>query len=156
MLVQVEAVGRVADGRATVRVRSEAGAAVAFWCGGPTGVGREHHVEWAVEEDMSWGGNTRPATSFSPGVDEKEGDRIVFRGRLGLTGDGGATLEVAGTHLLFDLAAPPSSTAVDGKVLRRLRAERRLRVRIRLLLGSRRRIATVPRIGGRVRLNSRG
>ncbi|MFF2522608.1 hypothetical protein [Streptomyces liangshanensis] len=114
MLVQVEAVGQVADGRATVRVRSEVGAVAAFWCGDPTGVGREHHVEWTVEEDVAWGGNTRPATSFSSGVDEEEGGRIVFRGRLGLTGDGGAMLEVAGTHILFDLADPPPSAAVDG------------------------------------------
>ncbi|MFF7328252.1 hypothetical protein [[Kitasatospora] papulosa] len=105
---------QVADGRATVRVRSEVGTAVAFWCGEPTGVGREHHVEWTVEEDVAWGVNTRPASSFSPGVDEEEGGRIAFRGRLGLTGDGGAMLEVAGTHILFDLANPPPSTAVDG------------------------------------------
>lgn len=114
VLVQVEAVVQVADGRATVQVRSEVGAAAAFWCGDPTGVGREHHVEWTVEEDVAWGGNTRPATSFSPGVYEAEGCRIVFRGRLGLTGDGGAVLEVAGTCILFDLVDPPPSTAVDG------------------------------------------
>ncbi|MEW2100093.1 hypothetical protein AB0882_28000 [Streptomyces sp. NPDC012485] len=110
----MEAVVQVADGRATVQVRSEVGAAAAFWCGDPTGVGREHHVEWTVEEAVAWGGNTRPATSFSPGVYEAEGCRIVFRGRLGLTGDGGAVLEVAGTCILFDLADPPPSTAVDG------------------------------------------
>ncbi|MFE2294648.1 hypothetical protein [Streptomyces sp. NPDC059452] len=114
MLVRVEAVGQVADGRAMVRVRSEVGAAAAFWCGDPTEVGREHHVEWTVEEDVAWDGNIRPATSLSPGVDEEEAGRIVFRGRLGLTGDGGAMLEVAGTPILFDLAAPPPSTAVDG------------------------------------------
>ncbi|MFH8668346.1 hypothetical protein ACH4F3_26165 [Streptomyces anulatus] len=114
MLVQVDAVGQVADGRATVRVRSEVGAATAFWCGDPTGVGREHHVEWTVDEDVAWGGNTRPAILFSPGVAEVEGDRIAFRGRLGLTGEGGAVLEVAGTCILFDLAAPPPSPAVDG------------------------------------------
>ncbi|WP_426501561.1 hypothetical protein [Streptomyces sp. D54] len=114
MLVQVEAVGQVADGRATVRVRSEVGATAAFWCGDPTGVGREHHVEWTVDEDMAWGCNTRPASLFSPGVAEAEDGRIVFRGRLGLTGDGGAFLEVAGTRILFDLADPPPSTAVDG------------------------------------------
>ncbi|MFD7866448.1 hypothetical protein [Streptomyces sp. NPDC057682] len=114
MLVRVEAVGEDADGRATVRVCSEVGTVAAFWCGDPTGVGREHHVEWTVEEDVAWGGNTRPATSFSPGVDEEEDGRIVFRGRLGLTGDGGAVLEVAGTHILFDLAYPPPSTAVHG------------------------------------------
>ncbi|WP_329238062.1 hypothetical protein OG488_37985 [Streptomyces sp. NBC_01460] len=114
MLVQVEAVGQAADGRATVRVRAEVGAAAAFWCGDPTAVGREHHVEWAVEEDIAWGGNTRPAFSLSPRVHEEEGRRIVFRGRLGLMGDGGAMLEVAGTGILFDLADPPPSTAVDG------------------------------------------
>ncbi|OKJ48691.1 hypothetical protein AMK28_33960 [Streptomyces sp. CB02115] len=114
VLVQVEAVGQVADGRATVRVRSEVGATTAFWCGDPTGVGREHHVEWTVDEDVAWGGNTRPAILFSPGVAEVEGDRIAFRGRLGLTGDGGAVLEVAGTRILFDLADPPPSPAVDG------------------------------------------
>lgn len=51
------------------------------------------------------------ATPFSPGVGEE--GRIVFRG-LGLTGDGGDTLEVAGTHTLFNLADPPPSTAGDG------------------------------------------
>ncbi|MCX4970970.1 hypothetical protein [Streptomyces sp. NBC_00654] len=117
MLVHVEAVGQVADGRATVRVRSEAGAAVAFWCGDPTAVGREHHVEWTVEEDVAWGVNTRPATSYSPGVDEEEDGRIVFRGQLSLTGDGGAVLQVAGTLILFDLAEPPPSTAVDGTLV---------------------------------------
>lgn len=114
MLVRVEAVGQVAGGRATVRVRSEVGATTAFWCGDPTGVGREHHVEWTVDEDVAWGGNTRPAILFSPGVAEVEGDRIAFRGRLGLTGEGGAVLEVAGTCILFDLADPPPSPAVDG------------------------------------------
>ncbi|MFF4249392.1 hypothetical protein ACFYY2_33740 [Streptomyces sp. NPDC001822] len=114
MLVQVDAVGQGVDGRVTVRVRSEVGAAAALWCGDPAGVGREHHVEWTVDEDVAWGNNMGPATSFSPGVDEEEGDRIVFRGRLGLTGDGGALLEVAEAHIFLDLADPPPSKAVDG------------------------------------------
>ncbi|MFE7752665.1 hypothetical protein [Streptomyces sp. NPDC057428] len=114
MLVQVEAVGQVADGPATVRVRAEVGVAAAFWCGDPTGPDREHRVEWTVEEDVVWGGNTRPTTSFSPAVGEEEGCRIVFRGRLGLTGDVGAVLEVAGSQILFDLADPPPPDAVDG------------------------------------------
>ncbi len=109
VLVQVEAVGQVADGRATVRVRSEVGATAAFWCGDPTRVGREHHVEWTVDEDMAWGGNTRPASLFSPGVAEAEDGRIVFRGRLGLTGDGGAFLEVAGTRILLAPGLPRST-----------------------------------------------
>ncbi|MFI5739265.1 hypothetical protein ACIA9I_12940 [Streptomyces anulatus] len=114
VLVRVEAVGQVADGRATVRVRADVGVAAVFWCGDPTGVGREHHVEWTVEEDVVWGGNTRPATSLSPTVGEEEGGRIAFRGRLGLTGDIGAVLEVAGSQILFDLADPPPPDAVDG------------------------------------------
>jgi hypothetical protein len=113
VLVQVEAVGQVPGGPATVRVRSEVGAATALWCGDPTDAGRAHHVEWTVDEDLAWGRNTRPATSFSPPLGE-DGDQIVFRGRLRLTGDGGAALEVAGSHILFDVAAPPPPVAFLG------------------------------------------
>lgn len=37
-----------------------------------------------------------------------------FRGRLSLTGDSGALLEVADTQILFDLAYPPPPLAGDG------------------------------------------
>ncbi|WP_234428037.1 hypothetical protein [Streptomyces badius] len=42
----------------------------------------------------------------------EDGDRITFRGRLSLTGDGGAVLEVADAQILFDLADPPPPMTV--------------------------------------------
>ncbi|MET8405326.1 hypothetical protein [Streptomyces sp900116325] len=113
VLAQVEAVRQVPGRPATVRVRSGVGTAAALWCGDPTEVGREHHVEWTVHETVAWDGNTRPADSFSPKLAE-DGRRIVFRGRLSLTGDGGAVLEVAGSQILFDLADPLPPAASDG------------------------------------------
>ncbi|MFB6813969.1 hypothetical protein ACFCV8_05420 [Streptomyces sp. NPDC056347] len=113
MLVQIEAVQKAPGGATTVRVRSEVGTAAAFWCGDPTVVGREHHVEWTVDERVAWDGNTRPATLSSPALSE-DGGQVVFRGRLSLTGDGGALLEVAGTQILFDLSDPPPQMASDG------------------------------------------
>lgn len=113
VLVQVEAVRQVPGGPATVRVRSGVGTAAALWCGDPTEVGREHHVEWTVDETVTWDGNTRPASSSSPESAE-DGRQIVFRGRLCLTDDGGAVLEVADTQILFDLAEPLPPVASDG------------------------------------------
>ncbi|MFH9613753.1 hypothetical protein ACH4MM_08380 [Streptomyces pratensis] len=57
-----------------------------------------------------------PRTTDLSGTDIADygGYRIVFRGRLGLMGDGGAVLDVAGAHILLDLADPPPSDAVDG------------------------------------------
>ncbi|WP_329214777.1 hypothetical protein OG257_36915 [Streptomyces sp. NBC_00683] len=60
MLVQVEAVRQAPCGPTTVRVRSEVGTVVALWCGDPTEVGREHYVEWTVDDDVAWDTNTRP------------------------------------------------------------------------------------------------
>jgi hypothetical protein len=113
VLVKMEAVRQISGGTATVRVRSGMGVAVALWCGAPTDVGCEHYVEWAVDDDVAWGRNTRPVASPSPSLSE-DGSRVVFRGRLTLTGDGGAVLEVDDSHILFDLADPPPPVAVDG------------------------------------------
>ncbi|MFF0401061.1 hypothetical protein ACFYSJ_35835 [Streptomyces sp. NPDC005248] len=89
------------------------GNAAALWCGDPKDVGCEHHVEWTVDESVAWDDNTRPADSSSPKLAEDR-RHIVFRGRLSLTGDGGAVLEVAGTQILFDLADPLPPAASDG------------------------------------------
>jgi hypothetical protein len=113
VLVQVEAARLVPGGPATVRVRSVVGCAAALWCGDATEVGREHHVEWAVDDDVVWDGNTWPATLPPPALGEEDG-WTVFRGRLSLKGDGGAVLEVADTHILFDLSVPPPPVTVDG------------------------------------------
>ncbi|MFJ1680736.1 hypothetical protein ACIODT_38465 [Streptomyces sp. NPDC088251] len=41
----------------------------------------------------------------------KDGGRVVLRGRLSFTGDGGAVLEVAGTHILLDEKDAQAATA---------------------------------------------
>ncbi|MEU2392806.1 hypothetical protein [Streptomyces sp. NPDC007369] len=97
----------------SVRVHSAVGTAVVLWQGAVGAVGREHHVEWTVDEDLAWAENTRPAAAGPPELRE-DGDRIVFRGRLDLTGDGGAVLVVGGEPILFDLADPPPPEGVDG------------------------------------------
>ncbi|MFF1648567.1 hypothetical protein [Streptomyces sp. NPDC058240] len=106
MLVRTEAVRQVPSGPATVRVCSAVGTAVVLWHGAPGEVGHEHQVEWTVDEGIAWAQNTWPAASATPAIRE-DGDHIVFRGRLGLTGDGMALLDVGGTPLLFELGAPP-------------------------------------------------
>lgn len=113
VLVRIEAVRQASGGAAAVRVRSGAGAAVALWCGDPTDVGCEHYVEWTVDDDVAWGGTTQPAAFSSPALSE-DGSQVVFRGRLTLTADGGAVLEVGDSQILFAVADPPPPVAVDG------------------------------------------
>jgi len=96
-----------------VRVHSAVGTAVALWQGAPEAVGREHHVEWTVDEDIAWAENARPSASDAPELGE-DGDCIVFRGQLSLTEEGGAVLDVGGTLILFDLAASPLPEGADG------------------------------------------
>ncbi|MGV9313611.1 hypothetical protein ACWDR0_15685 [Streptomyces sp. NPDC003691] len=76
-------------------------------------MGREHHVEWTVDEDIAWAVNARPSTADVPELRE-DGDCLVFRGQLGLTGDRGAVLDVGGTPILFDLADPLPPAGIDG------------------------------------------
>ncbi|MGW3326462.1 hypothetical protein [Streptomyces virginiae] len=76
-------------------------------------MGDEHHVEWTVDEDIVWGTNAGPARSAGPGLSQ-DGDRIVFQGRLSLTEDGAAFLDLGGTSILFDLAGPSPPDDVDG------------------------------------------
>ncbi len=113
MLVRVEAVQQGPSESATVRAHSPVGTAVVFWQGSIEAAGHEYPVEWSVDEDMVWEGNARPTSSATPELREED-DRIVFRGRLSLTEDGGALLDVGGTLIPFDLAGPPPPDDSDG------------------------------------------
>ncbi|WP_405704697.1 hypothetical protein OG264_00240 [Streptomyces xanthophaeus] len=72
----------------TVRVHAPVGVAVALWCGDPQQADGNHLVEWTVDQDILWGHNTQAAALAEPGLWE-EADRVVMRGRLDLTEDGG-------------------------------------------------------------------
>ncbi|MGE7386968.1 hypothetical protein ACQKM2_15960 [Streptomyces sp. NPDC004126] len=110
MLVRIEAVPPAAS--KIVRVHSTLGGVAVLWQGAPEAVGREHHVEWTVDEDLVWTVNAWPSAATSAELREDGDDHIVFRGRLRLFEDGGAALDVGGTPILFDLAGPPPPESV--------------------------------------------
>ncbi|MDK9497653.1 hypothetical protein QEZ40_002596 [Streptomyces katrae] len=114
MLVRVEATVRPASSGA-VRVHSTLGTVAVLWQGDPEAVGREHHVEWTVDEDIVWTVNAWPSATAAPELRE-DGDHIVFRGQLSLFEDGVAALDLGGTPILFDLAepSPPPEGFADG------------------------------------------
>ncbi|MET9880382.1 hypothetical protein ABZZ36_38120 [Actinacidiphila glaucinigra] len=112
MLVHVEAAGQGPPGSVWVRAYSQFGTVVALWKGEPVDVGGQHHVEWTVDEDIAWKVNTWPAVTAAPGL-SNDGDQITFCGRLDLTEDGAAFLNLREAAILFDLADPPPPQDAD-------------------------------------------
>lgn len=113
MLVRTETVRQSPSTPAAVRVHCAVGTAVVHWQGPPDGLGAEHHVEWTVDEDITWAANTRPAASPTPKLCQDAG-RVVFRGRLSLTEESVAVLDMGGALILFDLAGPRPPDGADG------------------------------------------
>lgn len=105
ILVRTEKMPQILRTAMTVRVHAPVGVAVVLWCGDPQGADGSHLVEWTVDEDIIWGHNTQAAALAEPGLRE-EGDRVVMRGRLHLTEDGAAYLQMDDSPILFDLASP--------------------------------------------------
>ncbi|MFF5777555.1 hypothetical protein ACFY7Y_11470 [Streptomyces virginiae] len=93
-----------------------------LWQGALGAAGEEHHVEWTVDEDIVWGTNAGPADSAGPALSQ-DGDHIVFQGRLNLTEDGAAFLELGATSVLFDVAEPALPDDADGSWIE-VRADR--------------------------------
>ncbi|KQV11416.1 hypothetical protein ASC99_35940 [Kitasatospora sp. Root107] len=106
VLVQTELMPRSGAERVMVRVHTPVGSAVAVWRGDPHDAAGPHHIEWTIREDIHWGLNTRPALLAEPGVREEAG-QVVLRGRLQLTEDGVAVLELGHSQVLFDVCSPP-------------------------------------------------
>ncbi|MFJ6793999.1 hypothetical protein [Streptomyces sp. NPDC091268] len=105
MLVRAEKMPQILQTPMTVRVHAPVGVAVVLWCGDPQEADGNHLVEWTVDEDILWGRNTQTAALAEPGLWE-DGDRVVMRGRLDLTEDGAAYLQMGDSPILFDLASP--------------------------------------------------
>lgn len=112
MLVRTERLPRSSRQPAKVRVHAPVGVAEVLWRGDPGEADGYHLIEWSVDEDILWGHNTRPVPRAEPGL-RHEGGRVVMRGRLQLTDDGAAHLQLGDSPILFDLAAPIPADA-DG------------------------------------------
>lgn len=112
MFVRTEILPQAPQHPMTVRVHTPVGSAVVLWHGDPREADGRHLVEWTVDADIHWGRNTRPVAATGPEL-RQEGDRVFLRGRLHLTEDGAAHLEMGDGSVLFDLASPVPGDA-DG------------------------------------------
>ncbi|MGW6878570.1 hypothetical protein ACWGHA_40330 [Streptomyces xanthophaeus] len=109
MFVRTQSLPQTPQRPMTVRVHTAIGSAMVLWHGGPQEADGQHLVEWTVDEDIHWGQNTQPASSAEAEL-RQEDDRVIMRGRLHLTDDGAAYLQMGHWSVLFDLASPiPSS-----------------------------------------------
>ncbi len=86
-------------------VRTSFGHTAVRWCGDRAAESGEYHVEWTIDEDIVWGQNAKPAVGIGPGL-RTGGHCVVLRGRLSLTEDGAAVMDLDGTNILLDLADP--------------------------------------------------
>jgi hypothetical protein len=93
-------------------VRTAFGRAAVRWCGDRSAEPGEYHVEWTIDEDIVWGYNAKPAVATGPGL-RTGGHCVVLRGRLHLTEDGAALLDLAGTKVLLHLADPLPEHVAD-------------------------------------------
>ncbi|MFD3948325.1 hypothetical protein [Streptomyces sp. NPDC058579] len=105
MFVRTESLPRTPQQHMTVRVHTSIGSAVVIWQGDPREADGQHLVEWTVDEDIHWGQNTRAASATEPEL-RQEGDRVIMSGRLHLTDEGAAHLQMGHWSVLFDLASP--------------------------------------------------
>ncbi|WP_190160820.1 hypothetical protein [Streptomyces litmocidini] len=109
MFVRTESLPQAPQQHMTVRVHTPIGSAVVLWRGDPREADGRHLIEWTVDADLHWGQNTRPAATTEPKL-RQEGGRVIMRGRLHLTDDAAAYLQMGHWSVLFDLASPiPSS-----------------------------------------------
>ncbi|MFF8381334.1 hypothetical protein ACF07V_35070 [Streptomyces sp. NPDC015661] len=115
MFVRTESLPQTPQQHTTVRVHTPVGSAVVVWRGDPREADGRHLVEWSVDEDIHWGKNTRPAATAEPEL-RQEGDRLLMTGRLHLTGDDTAYLQMGHWLVLLDLASPVPTGLLDSWV----------------------------------------
>jgi len=105
MLVRTEKMPQTPQRPTRVRFHTPVGVAEVLWHGDPKEADGHHLIEWTVDDDILWGQNTQPTPRTEPGL-RQEGDRVVMRGRLHVTEDGAAYLQMGDSPILFDLASP--------------------------------------------------
>ncbi|MFE5796247.1 hypothetical protein ACFQ8C_27220 [Streptomyces sp. NPDC056503] len=112
MFVRTQSLPQPPQQHMTIRVHTPIGSAMVLWHGDPREADGQHLIEWTVDEDIHWGQNTQPASATEPEL-RQEGDRVIMNGRLHLTDDGAAYLQVGHWPVLLDLASPIPSV-MDG------------------------------------------
>ncbi|WP_190035462.1 hypothetical protein [Streptomyces fructofermentans] len=112
MLVEVVNIAKLPGGPLLARVRTRIGDTSVRWCGDPAAEPGEYHVEWTVDDDITWGRNAGPATAHGHGI-RRSGHRSVLRGRLRLEEDGVGLLDLHDVTVLLDFAEPLPD-GVDG------------------------------------------
>ncbi|MFJ3616316.1 hypothetical protein [Streptomyces hydrogenans] len=112
MFVRTESLPQTPQQHMTVRVHTTIGSAVVLWRGDPQDTDGQHLIEWTVDEDIHWGQNTRATSATEPEL-RQEDDRVIMNGRLHLTDDGAAYLQIGHWSVLLDLASPLPS-GMDG------------------------------------------
>ncbi|MEU9126022.1 hypothetical protein AB0C96_40505 [Streptomyces sp. NPDC048506] len=105
MLIELTKVAKFPRSPWLAGVRTSFGHAAVRWCGDHAAEPGEYHVEWTIDEDIVWGRNAKPAAGIGPGL-RTGGHCVVVRGRLSLTEDGAALLDLDGTTILLDLVDP--------------------------------------------------
>ncbi|MFG2532984.1 hypothetical protein [Streptomyces sp. NPDC048516] len=105
MLIELVKAAKVPGTPWLAEVRTPFGHTAVRWCGDRGAEPGEYHVEWTIDEDIAWGRNAKPAAGSGPGL-RTGGHCVVLRGRLSLTEDGAALLDLDGTTLLLGLADP--------------------------------------------------
>ncbi|MEU1352290.1 hypothetical protein ACFYPA_37040 [Streptomyces sp. NPDC005775] len=105
MLVELVKVAKFPWSPWLAQIRTPFGGTAVRWCGDQAAEPGEYHVEWTVDEVVTWGRNARPAVGAGPGV-RPGAHCVVLRGRLNLTEDGVAVLDFGDTQIPLDLDAP--------------------------------------------------
>lgn len=105
MLIELVQAAKLPGTPCLTEVRTSYGHTAVRWCGDGDAEPGEYHVEWTIDEDIAWGRNAKPAAGSGPGL-RTGGHCVVLRGRLSLTEDGAARLDLDGTTILLGLADP--------------------------------------------------
>ncbi|MEV6600901.1 hypothetical protein AB0M36_29250 [Actinoplanes sp. NPDC051346] len=112
MIVEVEKIAKFPSSPLLAQIRTPFGHTAVRWCGAPDIPSGQYPVEWTIDEEIVWGQNARPAGEASPTL-QQEGHRVIVRGRLKLTIDGAAILDLGGDQILLDVVGS-IPTATDG------------------------------------------
>ncbi|MGW0778574.1 hypothetical protein ACWD01_34245 [Streptomyces sp. NPDC002835] len=105
MLVELVKVAKFPSNPWLAQIRTPYGHAAVRWCGDRTAEPGVYHVEWTVDQNLTWGRNAKPSATHGPGI-RTGGHCVILRGRLSVEEDGAGVLDLGGALILLDLTDP--------------------------------------------------